>query len=68
MVMVPLSFVQGFNRLAHNYSLRAVPPNYYGGTEGDAFSAAYRRCGIDLAELRAMLSAPPTTSAGSKGE
>lgn len=57
-VAVPLSFVQGFNTLAHNYSLRAVPPDYYHGTEGDAFSAAYKRCGADLAELRTLLAAP----------
>lgn len=56
-VMVPVAFVQGFNTLAHNYSLRAIPPDCYWGTEGDAFSAAYRRCGEDLAKLRAQLEA-----------
>lgn len=50
-VLVPLEFVRGFNTLAHNYSLRAEPPDYYRGVEGDAFSSAYARCGQDLAEL-----------------
>lgn len=62
-VSVPKEFIQGFNTLAHNYSLRANPPDYYDGMAGDAFSAAYRRCGQDLAELRAMLSAPPASEA-----
>lgn len=53
--LVPLKFVQGFNTLAHNYSLRAVPPDYYDGMAGDAFRDAYARCGRDLAELRALL-------------
>lgn len=63
MALVPLSFLQGFHTLAHNYSLRAVPPDYYRGVEGDAFSAAYKRCGEDLAKLRAMLAAAPSPSA-----
>lgn len=54
-VRVPLEFIQGFSTLAHNYSLRAVPPDYYSGAEGDAFSNAYRRCGQDLAKLRALI-------------
>ena len=62
--LVPMGFVQGFNTLAHNYSLNAVPPDYYRGTEGDAFSNAYRRCGQDLAKLRAMLAAAPEAWAG----
>lgn len=62
-VLVPLSFLQGFHTLAHNYSLRAAPPDYYRGVEGDAFSSAYRRCGEDLAKLRAMLAAAPSPSA-----
>jgi hypothetical protein len=57
MVMVPLEFVQGFGTLAHNYSLTAIPPDYYQGTERDAFSNAYRRCGADLAKLRDLIEA-----------
>jgi hypothetical protein len=56
-VLVPLAFVQGFNTLAHNYSLRAEPPDHYSGTEGDAFSHAYQMCVEDLARLRAMIAA-----------
>ena len=59
MVMVPLSFVQGFNTLAHNWSLRAEPPSFYTGTEGDAFTRAYAECGQALAKLRAMIAAAP---------
>lgn len=59
MVMVPLSFVQGFNTLAHNWSLRAEPPSFYTGTEGDAFARAYAECGQALAKLRAMIAAAP---------
>ena len=51
-VAVPVGFVQGFSTLAHNYSLRAIPPYYC-----DAFSNAYRRCGQQLAELAEMLAA-----------
>lgn len=60
--LVPVEFVRGFSTLAHNYSLTAVPPDYYRGTEGDAFSNAYRRCGQDLAKLRSMLTAAPQPS------
>ena len=59
MVMVPLKFVQDFNTLAHNYCLRAVPPDYYSGTEADAFQHAYSRCGSDLRRLREILAAAP---------
>ena len=59
MELVPLEFVQGFNTLAHNYSLQAIAPDYYHGVERDAFKNAYARCGQDLAKLRAMLSAAP---------
>jgi len=62
-VSVPLEFMKGFHTLAHNYSLRAEPPDYYDGRAGDAFSNAYRRCGEDLARLRAMLASPPPTDA-----
>lgn len=54
-VRVPLEFVRRFNTLAHNYSLDAVAPDHYFGTERDAFRNAYARCGRDLAELRALL-------------
>ncbi|MES2942945.1 MAG: hypothetical protein V4772_08775 [Pseudomonadota bacterium] len=57
---VPVEFLRGFSTLAHNYSMQAVPPFYYSGTEGDAFKNAHARCGNDLAELKAMLSAAPT--------
>ena len=57
LVAVPVGFVHGFSTLAHNYSLRAVPPDYYRGTEGDAFSDAYRRCGQQLARLAEILTA-----------
>jgi hypothetical protein len=57
--LVPMEFLRGFLTLAHNYSLRAVPPDYYRGVEGDAFSVAYKRCGEDLAKLRAMLDLTP---------
>ncbi|OYQ41057.1 hypothetical protein CHU94_08065 [Rhodoferax sp. TH121] len=55
LVTVPLEFVQGFNTLAHNYSLQAVAPDFYHGVERDAFCAAYKRCGQSLAELREKL-------------
>jgi hypothetical protein len=58
--MVPLAFLQGVLTLAHNYSLAAIPPDYYSGMAADAFKDAYRRCGKDLAALRAMLAASPT--------
>lgn len=54
-VPVPLSFLQGFQKLAHNYSLQAQAPDYYVGIERDAFSAAYARCGSELAQLRDKL-------------
>ena len=63
MVMVPLSFVQGFNTLAHNWSLRAEPPSFYTGTEGDAFTRAYAECGQALAKLRAMIASAPAVPA-----
>lgn len=54
-VSVPLTFVQGFNTMAHNYSLNAQAPDWYHGVERDAFANAYKRCSEDLAKLRAML-------------
>ncbi len=64
--LVPIAFVQGFSTLAHNYSLNAEAPDYYHGVERDAFSNAYARCGQDLAELRDLLAAAPTTPKGEK--
>ncbi|MDP9992030.1 hypothetical protein J2W28_001058 [Variovorax boronicumulans] len=61
-VQVPLTFIRGFYTLAHNYSLTAVPPDYYWGNERDAFSSAYRRCGQDLVKLRALIPAKPRAS------
>lgn len=55
--LVPVDFLRGFRTLAHNYSLTAEPPFYYRGIEASAFSEAYRRCGEDLARLRAMIDA-----------
>jgi len=52
---VPVEFVRGFLTCAHNYSLQAVPPVYFTGLEGDAFKAAYARCGDELNHLKAML-------------
>lgn len=57
--LVPVDFLRGFCTLAHNYSLKASAPEYYHGVERDAFSAAYARCGSDLAKLRAMLAPSP---------
>jgi hypothetical protein len=57
--LVPLQFIQGVCDLAHNYSFTAIPPDYYRGVEGDAFKDAYRRCGRELAKVRAMLTAAP---------
>jgi hypothetical protein len=57
--LVPLPFIQGVCDLAHNYSFTAIPPDYYRGVEGDAFKDAYRRCGRELAKVRAMLTAAP---------
>jgi hypothetical protein len=57
--LVPLQFIQGVCALAHNYSFTAIPPDYYRGVEGDAFKDAYRRCGRELAKVRAMLTAAP---------
>lgn len=62
--VVPLKFIQGFSTLAHNYSLRAVAPDYYSGVEADAFQTAYARCGADLAKLRDMLARPATVPEG----
>jgi len=56
---VPVDFVRGFGNLAHNYSLQAIAPDYYWGNERSAFTDAYARCGHDLAELKALLSAAP---------
>ena len=60
-VLVPREFLAGFNTLAHNYSLKAIAPDYYSGTERDAFKSAYARCGNDLAKLSAMIAAAPAT-------
>jgi hypothetical protein len=57
--LVPLPFIQGVCALAHKYSFTAIPPDYYRGVEGDAFKDAYRRCGRELAKVRAMLTAAP---------
>ena len=62
-VPVPLGFLQAFHALAHNYSLQAQAPDHYAGTERDAFSDAYARCGNELAKLRAMLAAAPQATA-----
>lgn len=59
--LVPIEFLAGFNTLAHNYSLQAVAPDYYSGTERDAFMNAYARCGNDLAKLSVMLAAAPAS-------
>ena len=59
MVLVPREFMRGFSTLAHNWSLKAEPPEHYDGLAGDAFTEAYRRCGADLAKLKAMLPAAP---------
>lgn len=58
--LVPLGFLQAFHALAHNYSLQAQAPDHYAGTERDAFSDAYARCGSELVKLRAMLAAQAT--------
>jgi hypothetical protein len=58
--LVPVEFIRGVTTLAHNYSLKAEAPFYYQGVERDAFSAAYARCGQDLAKVVAMLQASPT--------
>jgi len=57
-ILVPVEFVRQFCNLAHNYSLSAIAPIYYFGTERDAFSRAFAECGGELAKLRAMLDAP----------
>lgn len=54
---VPAAFVSRVLDLAHNYSLEAIPPDYYWALERECFKEAYRRIGRDLAELRAMLAA-----------
>lgn len=54
-VAVPSRFLKGFHQLAHNYSLKAQPPEHYDGRSGDAFSDAYAKCGQELAALRAMI-------------
>jgi len=68
--LVPVDFVRGFGNLAHNYSLQAIAPDYYWGNERSAFTDAYARCGHDLAELKALLSAapPPPEREPQKGE
>lgn len=58
-VTVSRDFIRGFRTLVHNYSLRAEAPDYYRGTEADAFSNAYARCGRDLAEVDKLLAAAP---------
>ena len=58
-VLVPIEFIRQFCNLAHNYSLSAIAPIYYFGTERDAFSSAFAECGRELAKLRAMLESPP---------
>lgn len=55
MVQVPLAFVIAFRRLVHNYSLEVVPPDLYCGVEKDAYRAAFRRCGQELAEAEKLL-------------
>lgn len=57
-ILVPVEFVRQFCDLAHNYSLSAIAPSYYFGTERDAFSRAFDECGRELAKLRAMLDEP----------
>jgi hypothetical protein len=59
--VVPVEFLRGVSTLAHNYALKAEAPCYYHGVERDAFSAAYARCGRDLAAVMALLTTPPTT-------
>lgn len=61
-VQVPKKFIQEFMTLAHNYSLYAEAPDFYFGTERDAFQNAYRRCGGDLAKVKDLL----TKSEGEK--
>lgn len=53
--VVPVEFVRRILTLAHNWSLTAIPPDYYDGRVGDAFKEAYRRCGADMAEAKTML-------------
>lgn len=57
-VQVPKVFIQEFMTLAHNYSLYAEAPDFYFGTERDAFQNAYRRCGGDLAKVKDLLTKP----------
>ena len=60
-VLVPRQVVQDVCTLAHNYSLNAIAPDYYHGVERDAFANAYKRCGSDLAKIRAALAALPSS-------
>ena len=60
-VLVPRQVVQDVCTLAHNYSLNAIAPDYYHGVERDAFANAYKRCGSDLAKIRAALAVLPSS-------
>lgn len=55
MVAVPKEFILAFSDTAHNYQLSVEPPDHFSGTEGDAFRAAYARCGVELLRLRGIL-------------
>ena len=55
MVAVPKEFIRAFSDTAHNYQLSVEPPDHFSGTEGDAFRAAYARCGVELLRLRGIL-------------
>lgn len=58
MVAVPKDFIRAFSDTAHNYQLSVDPPDHFSGTEGDAFRAAYARCGVELLRLRGILIGP----------
>lgn len=58
MVAVPKEFIRAFSDTAHNYQLSVEPPDHFSGTEGDAFRAAYARCGVELLRLRGILIGP----------
>lgn len=58
MVAVPKDFIRAFSDTAHNYQLSVEPPDHFSGTEGDAFRAAYARCGVELLRLRGILIGP----------
>lgn len=61
MVLVPKTYLIRILALTHNWSLKAIPPDYYDGMAGDAFQEAYRRCGRDLAEAKALLPSAPAS-------